>query len=1664
MKRVNTRFLLLSFATLLVCGIAVVSVHAFQIDRQANGYLREARKLTENVEIPDYEAASELSDEERQQLIKTLGESLGYYQRYLGINGSDAEAIEEGSLVLEGLGNLGLGFDFFRRSYLNMGKVLRLDPSRVEMRRKRTKLALQLGQFAAGRADLQAVEQAVGYFRTARQHATELIEDFPDESEVLVQLARAEIGLEENEEAIRHLNNAITKDDVSPQAYRLLSGVLYEQNQINEAFQILQNSVERFSGDESIENQTESWLNRGLFRAVLAFQNSDRLNDPQLRSLIGQQAWYLEDGQEADPEAPAPTVAEISKRLGTLALEDAKRAREASTENLDQFLRAIQIEYNCHVAMRRSEPQQFDPDALQDVIASLEEQIQKHSDSYQLTAIRADLANLGNDQEGFVDWMRETVNRIPKESFQKEYYRYLLAEQELKNYGVNNVTRSSQDTEAKREATKRVDEQITAIEEFQNSPSFEEMRYRDPNVPQEFSQYGFAGLIAVLEARKDLWLDHDYQSAAQKFEPLLFLHEAFPDLASADVINELIYCYERLGNWKKAQSTIETALLRDPGNLDLRQQYVRILQQGGKTQQAKNETRRIILQQPNSFVANQVYLAHLINDNLQLPPSRRNWNEAVRIVSMLERNYPDNLDVTMLKVKLQGAMGDFVDAYSEINAAIEEHPDSKLLVSTRVLLLLQSSEPDRIEQAEKAIEEAVEQFGDQPSWRILKAQLAISKLAEANAPSEDASNGDDQKADVLAVLEEIHTLASAPESYSVDDRELLERGLVKQLDSFRRLYPQYDAIEKQLLESAIDVADLRTDRNSYLQEQLELDVFQYAVDAGSPETLQSRLKLLKDRASQGQENLGPLLEYGEALHLGLLAFQESQKSGNPIAEDSRLEEAIQHLDKALSLRPEWRLAESMVARMEVLSGHPGVAITIYQTIRDRNEADAEVLYTLAQLLQQAGRINEADAALKEALDLYGSTRNTNALQFATELSILTKNYDRAGNLAQSARTFSDQQDDAAWLAKVFMELAREELESGQAGSNSLNIAREHLDTALQMSPEDQSLRQLDVLYHHLKGDEEGVEKAIASAADSVDPEERELMLARCYLIVGEQEKSEDYLRQSIENCDDPEKLVVRIQMLAQLLLGMMQYDEAIVAYGQLIELASTEDVPPAVLIQARQTAAGLEAQHHGNPGFLRATRMLEENVPLFEGDDPVLKAAELQNWRVLAYVYTMRGDRASQEAAIGYFSRILDSGNELKPEDKMTLARLYASRNDKSKGDLLNAIALVRGLTELGGTDEQRAFYYVTLIDLLSAYAVQQGSGPEQDQAFDEAQRSLVILQSMQEDSTIWHSRRAKLHFARKDFDGLLEHLTFVARSRRANPSDAESQARIRWAAEISEYYGKQLATATDEPSQEASKELLKTAEGFYQDLVQLNPAAAVDLAGFLARDGRISSALDLVEGAREQIAIDRLIDFTSFAMAAHPVGNDHDRLMELVIYAEQNASGLEVIRILQVEAGLYVVQGEYDRAATSYEKILDIDGDNEVALNNLAMIEAVHRKNIQLANKLIDHALSVAGEKANLIDTKGIVQLAGGKNQEAAASFQKAVQLGSTPIRRIHLAYAYLQIKQLDNARNEYIQAYRDGLDPRTADAWDRVYLKSLRTAFGDFEQISAQTAMTTE
>ncbi|MEW4490823.1 hypothetical protein AB1L42_22265 [Thalassoglobus sp. JC818] len=1664
MKRVNTRFLLLSFATLLICGIAIVSVHAFQIDRQADGYLREARKLTEQVDIPDLEAAQELSDEEKLQLVETLGESLSYYQRYLGINGSDPKAIEECSLILEGLGNLGLGFTFYNRAYLNMGKVLRLDTSRDEIRRKRTKLALQLGQSISGRGDIRLTEQAVGYFRTARQHATELKDDFPDESEILVELAQAQIGLDEQEDAILLLQEAISKDDATPKAYRLLSGVLYEQNQVIEALQSLEDSVERFADGESADNLTESWLNRGLFRAILAFQNVDRFNDGTLRSVIAQQKWYLEDGQTADPEADPSSAAEISKRLGTLALEDAERAREASTDNLERFLRAVSIEYNCFVAMRTSESEQFNPEDMNDVIASLEERIEEHPDSFQLTALRADLANLSNDQPGFINWMRETVNRIPNETFQKEYYRYLLAEQEIKNFGSNNAATATE--EAKAEVAKRVDEQIAAIEEFQNSPSFEEQRYRSASVPQEFSKYGFSGLIAVLQARKDLWLDQDYQSAAQQFEPLLFLHEAFPSLTTADVIGELIYCYERLGNWKKAQSTIETALLRNPGNLNLRQQYVSILQRGGKTQQAKNETRRIILQQPNSFMANRVYLAQLINDNLQLPPARRNWNEAARIVSMLERNYPDNLDVVMLKVNLLGAMGDFANAYAEINSAIEEHPDSKLLVSTRVLLLLQSTEPDRIEQAEKAIEEAIEEFGDQPSWRMLQAQLAISKLADATGKSEEASTEDEQKASIHSVLAEIRTLGEAPDSYTIDDQELLERGLVKQLDSLHQLYPRNEEIEKQLLESAIQLADLRTDRNSFSQEQLELEVFQYAVDANSPETLESRLQVLRDRVAQGQENLDPLLEYGEAMRLGSLAFVESQESGDSIAEDPRLIEAIQHLDKALELRPEWRLAESMIARLEVLGGNSDVAITIYQTIRDRNEADAEVLYTLAQLLQQAGRINEADAALKEALDLYGSTRNTNALQFATELSILTKNYDRAGNLAQSARTFSDQEDDAAWLAKVFMELAREEMESGAgtAGTNSLNIAREHLDTALQMNPNDETLRRLDVLYHHLKGDQEGVEKAIASAADNAAPDERDLTLARCYLIVGDQEKTEEHLRKSIESSEDPEKLVVRIRMLAQLLLGMMQYDEAIAAYGQLIDLASTEDIQPSVLIQARQSAAVLEAQHHGNPGFLRATRLLEENVPLFKKGDALLEAAELQNWRVLAYVYMMRGDRASQEAAIGYFSKILDSGNELSPDDKMNLARLYGSRNDKSKGDLLNAIALVRGLTELGGTDEQRAFYYVTLIDLLSAYGVQQGPGPIQDQAFDEAQRSLVILQSMEEDSTIWHSRRAKLHFARKDFDGLLEHLTLVARSRPASPSDAESQGRIRWAAEISEVYGKQLAAAKDEASQEASKELLKTAEGFYQDLVQLNPAAAVDLAGFLARDGRISSALDLVEGAKEQIAIDRLIDFTSFAMAAQPAGNDHDRLMALVTYAEENASGLEVIRILQVEAGLYVVQEEYDRAATSYEKILEIDGDNEVALNNLAMIEAVHRKNVQLATKMIDHALEISGEKANLIDTKGIVQLAAGKNQEAAVSFEKAIQLGSTPIRRIHLAYAYLQIKQLDSARNQYIQAFQDGLDPRTADSWDRVYLKALRTAFGDFEQLSAQTAMKTE
>lgn len=120
--------------------------------------------------------------------------------------------------------------------------------------------------------------------------------------------------------------------------------------------------------------------------------------------------------------------------------------------------------------------------------------------------------------------------------------------------------------------------------------------------------------------------------------------------------------------------------------------------------------------------------------------------------------------------------------------------------------------------------------------------------------------------------------------------------------------------------------------------------------------------------------------------------------------------------------------------------------------------------------------------------------------------------------------------------------------------------------------------------------------------------------------------------------------------------------------------------------------------------------------------------------------------------------------------------------------------------------------------------------------------------------------------------------------------------------------------------------------------------------------------------------------------------------------------------------AMLLQITDRSEEAAKLYERILKLQPDNVVAINNLAWILCEEQGKHQKALKLVQHGLKIAPSYVDLIDTRGVVYDKLGQYDKAVQDFTRCIRLypGGTPAAAasyFHLAKALASLEQKDEA-----------------------------------------------
>jgi tetratricopeptide (TPR) repeat protein len=229
--------------------------------------------------------------------------------------------------------------------------------------------------------------------------------------------------------------------------------------------------------------------------------------------------------------------------------------------------------------------------------------------------------------------------------------------------------------------------------------------------------------------------------------------------------------------------------------------------------------------------------------------------------------------------------------------------------------------------------------------------------------------------------------------------------------------------------------------------------------------------------------------------------------------------------------------------------------------------------------------------------------------------------------------------------------------------------------------------------------------------------------------------------------------------------------------------------------------------------------------------------------------------------------------------------------------------------------------------------------------------------------------------------------------------------------------------------------------------LAKVALAQIYELGGRIADAKKIFQAAVVADSENLQVRNNAAAFYLRYQMLER-ARNELSKILELQKQRKEDSAGVR--RVLAIAlASLDYVQGNAAEAENIYRRVLGVEPDNVVALNNLAWLLAVDRDKAKEALDLINHAIAESGPLANLRDTRAVIYLALNQPTLAIADLNAALEsLGSTeprPLYHLHLARAFeLAGKRLE-AKASWQRANAAGLDEKKLTGANKTFFRQL-------------------
>lgn len=709
-----------------------------------------------------------------------------------------------------------------------------------------------------------------------------------------------------------------------------------------------------------------------------------------------------------------------------------------------------------------------------------------------------------------------------------------------------------------------------------------------------------------------------------------------------------------------------------------------------------------------------------------------------------------------------------------------------------------------------------------------------------------------------------------------------------------------------------------------------------------------------------------------------------------------LQQALDNIAKAREFREDWSRLPLAEASIYDRLGKTDSAIQSYREAVNLGERNPNLILRMVQIYIQAKQYSDADQLLRK-IEAEQRVLPPEILRAMTEIAFRQGELDRAiqkirGAVSKDSKDYRDQ----LWLGQMLSIIAMR-AKSQEAGKfddaliRSLTAEAESaLRAAVKLEPKTPIVWLPLVRFLAMIGEEGKAEAVVADAANNLQEKDVDLTLAQCYEI--------------IKKIDD----------------AQLRYESALKTSPQ--DVAIVRTVADFYRRTGKMSLAEAELQ-----------KILDEKIPSKEMD---IVWARQQ----LARILIARRDYKSQQKAMSLIEKNLASPG-VTAEDRRMFARLKAGNPAKGQRD--NAIAVLKGLVDdkSAGPEDVMELVKMYLGDdnwpeaskLLRDLVAANDKEPrylalyiEQLLKHKELSSAEMYFDQLQKLAPNWFptvSLKADLLCADKQANKAFELLKGFVDKSDALPRDRAT--RLRLVGEKIDQLGLELSK-TDQAA--VGARCSAYAESMYRAYVKENSGRELVLAVFLGTRGKVGEALDILEKSIEGSHAADFSQACSLIVESGKVNRAQANRMDQILQKALKHFK-ESVSISLVIAELRTYQTEYAEAIKMYSQILEKAPDSVMALNNLAVLQALQNIKLEECLKLVDRAVEIAGPSGAILDSRATVYMAMNNPQKALEDIKDSVADQETPPRLFHLAQAYDLAGDKKSARKAFDRALARGL-----------------------------------